>query len=94
LIFLISSTHICMYDCILNSYRIIMHACRTWGDCIVRVLMEKTTGGAQPMYGRVIFKRKAFVSLLLNGDDRAPIFIGGREIWLREYTPRSSSNSN
>ena len=43
------------------------NACRTWGDCIVRVLMEKTTGRGQPMYGRVIFKSKAFVSLVLNG---------------------------
>ena len=69
------------------------NACRTWGDCIVRVLMEKTTGGAQPMYGRVIFKSKAFVSLVLNGVKRASLFIGGREIWLREYIPRNSSNN-
>ena len=66
-----------------------MHACRTWGDCIVRVLMEKTTGRVQPMYGRVIFKSKAFVSLVLNGVEHASLFIGGREIWLREYIPRS-----
>ncbi|XP_066341223.1 uncharacterized protein [Miscanthus floridulus] len=65
----------------------------TWGDCIVRVLMEKTTGGAQPMYGRVIFKRRAFVSLLLNGVEHASIFIRGREIWLREYIPRNSRNN-
>jgi len=68
------------------------NASRTWGDCIVRVLMEKTTGGAQPMYGRVIFKSKAFVSMLLNGKGRASIFIGGREIWLREYIQRNRSN--
>jgi len=29
--------------------------------------MEKTTGRVQPMYGRAIFKSKAFVSLVLNG---------------------------
>jgi len=45
------------------------------------------------MYGRVIFKSKAFVSLVLNGVDRASVFIGGREIWLREYIPRNSSNN-
>jgi len=55
--------------------------------------MEKTTGGAQPMYGRVIFKRRAFVSLLLNGVEHASLFIGGREIWLREYIPRSMNFS-
>ncbi|KAG0528808.1 hypothetical protein BDA96_05G044700 [Sorghum bicolor] len=65
----------------------------TWGDCIVRVLMEKTTGRAQPMYGRVIFKSKAFVSLMLNGVKHASLFIGGREIWLREYIPRNSNNN-
>ena len=69
------------------------NASRTWGDCIVRVLMEKTTGGAQPMYVRVIFKSKAFVSMLLNGKGRASIFIGGREIWLREYIQRNRSNN-
>ena len=56
--------------------------------------MEKTTGCAQPMYGRVIFKSKAFVSLVLNGVDRAPLFIGGREIWLRAYVPRRGSDNN
>ncbi|CAD6254885.1 unnamed protein product [Miscanthus lutarioriparius] len=61
----------------------------TWGDCIVRVLMEKTTCRVQPMYGRVIFKSKTFVSLVLNGVEHASLFIGGREIWLREYIPRS-----
>ncbi|EES09293.1 hypothetical protein SORBI_3005G042300 [Sorghum bicolor] len=65
-----------------------------WGDCIVRVLMEKTTGGAQPMYGRVIFKRKGFVSLLLNGVEHASIFIRGREIWLHEYIPSNNSWNN
>jgi hypothetical protein len=55
--------------------------------------MEKTTGGAQPMYGCIIFKRRAFVSLLLNGVEHASIFIRGREIWLREYIPRNSRNN-
>ncbi|PUZ66937.1 hypothetical protein GQ55_3G389400 [Panicum hallii var. hallii] len=59
-----------------------------WGDCIVRVLLEKTTGGTAPMYGRIIFKSEAFVSLVLNGEDRAAIFIRDREIWLRKYIPR------
>ncbi|EES09296.1 hypothetical protein SORBI_3005G042600 [Sorghum bicolor] len=75
-------------DDIFNYFR------ETWGDCIVRVLMEKTTGCAQPMYGRVIFKSKAFVSLVLNGVHRAPLFIGGREIWLRAYVPRRGSDNN
>ncbi|KAJ1258842.1 hypothetical protein BS78_10G106300 [Paspalum vaginatum] len=59
-----------------------------WGDCIVRVLMEKTTGGGQPLYGRIIFKSEAFVNLVLNGEQRVTIIIRGREVWLRKYIPR------
>nr|CAB3483976.1 unnamed protein product [Digitaria exilis] len=58
-----------------------------WGDCIVRVLMEKTRG-KPPMYGRIIFKSEAFVSLVLNGEPLVKIAIGHRQIWLRKYTPR------
>jgi hypothetical protein len=61
---------------------------RKWGDCIVRVLMEKTTGGAPPMYGRIIFKSEAFVSLVLNGEPLVKITIAQRQIWLRKYIPR------
>ncbi|PAN03568.1 hypothetical protein PAHAL_1G000800 [Panicum hallii] len=59
-----------------------------WGDCIVRVLMEKTTGGTPPMYGRIIFKSEAFVSLVLNGEPLVKITVGHRQIWLRKYIPR------
>ncbi|CAL4935894.1 unnamed protein product [Urochloa decumbens] len=59
-----------------------------WGDCIVRVLMEKTTGGKPPMYGRIIFKSEAFVSLVLNGEPLVKITIANRQIWLRKYIPR------
>jgi hypothetical protein len=53
--------------------------------------MEKTTGGKPPMYGRIIFKRPAFVSLVLNGEEHVYIFIRNREIWLRKYIPRSNN---
>ncbi|KAL6848460.1 hypothetical protein ACP4OV_021754 [Aristida adscensionis] len=59
-----------------------------WGDCIVRVLMEKTTGGQPPMYGRIIFKKEAFVSLVLNGEDLVKISIRDRQFWVRKYIPR------
>ncbi|RLM79834.1 hypothetical protein C2845_PM12G00430 [Panicum miliaceum] len=59
-----------------------------WGDCIVRVLMEKTTGGTPPMYGRIIFKSEAFVSLVLNGVPLVKVTVGHRQIWLRKYIPR------
>ncbi|XBI32494.1 hypothetical protein VPH35_055937 [Triticum aestivum] len=59
-----------------------------WGDCVVRVLMEKTKGGLMPMYGRIIFKTEAIVKLVLNGERLVKISIGHREIWLRKYVPR------
>ncbi|TVU45926.1 hypothetical protein EJB05_05436, partial [Eragrostis curvula] len=64
------------------------HFRNKWGDCIVRVLIAKTTGGAAPMYGRIIFKREAFVSLVLNGEQLVHINIGDCQIWLRRYYPR------
>ncbi|KAK3146625.1 hypothetical protein QOZ80_3BG0269150 [Eleusine coracana subsp. coracana] len=65
-----------------------------WGDCVVRVLMEKTTGGAPPMYGRIIFKSEAFVSLVLNGEQLIKVTINYRQIWLRRYIPRPNNNNN
>ena len=67
-------------------------ACRKWGDCVVRVLMEKTSGGNAPMYGRIIFKSEAFVRLVLNGERLVKIAIGHRWIWLRKYVPRPTNN--
>ena len=68
-----------------------MHGCRKWGDCVVRVLMEKTKGGLMPMYGRIIFKTEAIVKLVLNGERLVKISIGQREIWLRKYVPRPTN---
>ncbi|KAF7040201.1 hypothetical protein CFC21_050117 [Triticum aestivum] len=62
-----------------------------WGDCVVRVLMEKKKGGQMPMYGRVIFKTEAIVKLVLNGERLVKISVGQREIWLRKYVPRPTN---
>ncbi|KAI4978419.1 hypothetical protein ZWY2020_015172 [Hordeum vulgare] len=62
-----------------------------WGDCVVRVLMEKTTGGSMPMYGRIIFKTEAVVQLVLNGERLVKISIDQRQIWLRKYVPRPTN---
>jgi hypothetical protein len=61
---------------------------RKWGDCVVRVLMEKTSGDNVPMYGRIIFKSEVFVRLVLNGQRLVKITVGYRQIWLRKYVPR------
>uniref|UniRef100_A0A0D9YCA2 RRM domain-containing protein n=1 Tax=Oryza glumipatula TaxID=40148 RepID=A0A0D9YCA2_9ORYZ len=60
-----------------------------WGDCVVRVLMEKTAGGSQPMYGRIIFRSEAFVQLVLNGERLVKVTIRHRQIWLRKYEESS-----
>uniref|UniRef100_A0A0E0EWA5 RRM domain-containing protein n=2 Tax=Oryza TaxID=4527 RepID=A0A0E0EWA5_9ORYZ len=65
-----------------------------WGDCVVRVLMEKTAGGSQPMYGRIIFRSEAFVQLVLNGERLVKISIRHRQIWLRKYVPRPAATQN
>uniref|UniRef100_A0A0D9XIA4 Uncharacterized protein n=1 Tax=Leersia perrieri TaxID=77586 RepID=A0A0D9XIA4_9ORYZ len=71
------------------------YTCRKWGDCVVRVLMEKTIGGSPPMYGRVIiFRSKAFVHLVLNGKRLTKISIRNRQIWLRRYVPRPIATQN
>ncbi|VAH69208.1 unnamed protein product [Triticum turgidum subsp. durum] len=64
---------------------------KKWGNCVVRVLMEKTKGGHMPMYGRIIFKTEAIVKLVLNGERLVKISIGQREIWLRKYVPRPTN---
>ncbi|XBI32495.1 hypothetical protein VPH35_055938 [Triticum aestivum] len=64
-----------------------------WGDCVVRVMMEKTKGGHMPMYGRIIFKTEAIVKLVLNGERLVKISIGQREIWLRKYVPRPTNTA-
>ncbi|VAH85235.1 unnamed protein product [Triticum turgidum subsp. durum] len=61
------------------------------GDCVVRVLIEKTKGGHMPMYGRIIFKTEAILKLVLNGERLVKISIGQREVWLRKYVPRPTN---
>ncbi|KAG0454001.1 hypothetical protein HPP92_025305 [Vanilla planifolia] len=39
-----------------------------WGDCVERVMMEKTVVGMLPMYGRIVFKSESFIGLVLNGE--------------------------
>ncbi|KQJ95672.1 hypothetical protein BRADI_3g18480v3 [Brachypodium distachyon] len=68
-----------------------IYVCKKWGDCVVRVLMEKTTGAIAPMYGRIIFKSEAFLGLVLNGKRLVKITIGHRQIWLRKYVPRTAN---
>ncbi|KAF7087503.1 hypothetical protein CFC21_090687 [Triticum aestivum] len=62
-----------------------------WGDCVVRVLMEKTTRGNMPMYGRIIFKTEAIVRLVLNGERLVKISIDDHVMCLRKYISRPTN---
>jgi len=85
---------VCMIGIVFSYHRCLMigvHRCRKWGDCVVRVLMEKTMGGNMPMYGRIIFKTEAIMNLVLNGERLVKITIDHRQIWLRKYVPRETN---
>ena len=74
-----------------NDEQLVIDGCRKWGDCVVRVLMEKTTGGNVPMYGRIIFKTEAIVRLVLNGERLVKISIDDRVMCLRKYISRPTN---
>ncbi|KAJ3696095.1 hypothetical protein LUZ60_001472 [Juncus effusus] len=61
-----------------------------WGDCIDRVMMERTPLGGSPMYGRIVFKTESFIGLILNGERVVKFNINGRQLWARKYVPRSA----
>ncbi|KAK1272614.1 hypothetical protein QJS04_geneDACA012475 [Acorus gramineus] len=60
-----------------------------WGDCVERVMMERTSPGVAPMYGRIVFKNAAFIVMILNGESLVKFSINGRQMWARMYVPRS-----
>ncbi|KAJ3681845.1 hypothetical protein LUZ60_014418 [Juncus effusus] len=62
-----------------------------WGDCIERVMMERTPPGGTPMYGRIVFKSESFIRLVLNGERVLKFTINGRQLWARKYVPRFTS---
>ena len=98
----ISTTKICMHHAyddwnqtlmpfMCDYEHFVMYRSRKWGDCVARMLMEKTTGGSMPMYGRIIFKTEAVVQLVLNGERLIKISIDQRQIWLRKYVPKPTN---
>ncbi|KAL6650559.1 hypothetical protein ACP70R_009487 [Stipagrostis hirtigluma subsp. patula] len=59
-----------------------------WGDCVERVMMEKTPPGEAPTYGRVVFRRAAAAAAVLGGQTLAKLVVNGRHLWARKYVPR------
>ncbi|KAF8668305.1 hypothetical protein HU200_052361 [Digitaria exilis] len=60
----------------------------SWGDCVAKVLMEKTSPGDAPTYGRVVFRRAAMVAAVLRGRPMVKLVVNGRDLWARKYVPR------
>ncbi|KAJ1698377.1 hypothetical protein LUZ63_006889 [Rhynchospora breviuscula] len=71
---------------------IMEHFTERWGDCIDRVMMERTPPGGTPMYGRIVFKSDTYISLVLNGERVVKYNINGRQLWARKYVPRVAVN--
>ncbi|CAL9782109.1 unnamed protein product [Musa acuminata subsp. burmannicoides] len=62
-----------------------------WGDCVEKVMMEKTTtSAAMPTYGRIVFTSESFIGLVLNGKQLVKFTIKGRQLWARKYEQRKN----
>ncbi|CAL5032702.1 unnamed protein product [Urochloa decumbens] len=61
-----------------------------WGNCVAKVMMEKTPPGELPTYGRVMFRRAATMAVVLGGRPLVKLMVNGRHLWARKYVPRPS----
>ncbi|CAL5028018.1 unnamed protein product [Urochloa decumbens] len=61
-----------------------------WGNCVAKVMTEKTPPGELPTYGRVLFRRAATMAAVLGGRPLVKLMVNGRHLWARKYVPRSS----
>ncbi|OEL20808.1 hypothetical protein BAE44_0018173 [Dichanthelium oligosanthes] len=59
-----------------------------WGDCITKVMMEKTSAGELPSYGRVVFRGAATTAAVLGGRPLVKLMVNGRHMWARKYVHR------
>ncbi|CAL9125230.1 unnamed protein product [Musa textilis] len=59
-----------------------------YGPCLETVLLEKTSPGQPPTYGRLVFRNASAIARVLNGQQTAKFIINGRHLWARMYTPR------
>ncbi|KAL5216114.1 hypothetical protein ABZP36_007515 [Zizania latifolia] len=59
-----------------------------WGDCLEKVMMEKTPAGKPPTYGRIVFLRAPVASAVLGGQRLVKLVVNGRQLWARKYVPR------
>jgi hypothetical protein len=70
-----------IYECIYD-YR------RWGGDCVAKVMMQKTPPGEPPTYGRIEFRRAATAAAVLAGRPLVKLVVNRRHLWARKYVPR------
>uniref|UniRef100_A0A0D3FUV1 Uncharacterized protein n=1 Tax=Oryza barthii TaxID=65489 RepID=A0A0D3FUV1_9ORYZ len=63
---------------------------RRWGDCLEKVMMERTPAGEPPTYGRIVFRHAAVAAAVLGGEHLVKLVINGRQLRARKYFPRKS----
>uniref|UniRef100_A0A0D9W3Z5 RRM domain-containing protein n=1 Tax=Leersia perrieri TaxID=77586 RepID=A0A0D9W3Z5_9ORYZ len=59
-----------------------------WGDCLEKVMMEKTPVGELPSYGRIVFRHAVMAAAVLGGERLVKLVLNGRQLWARKYIPR------
>nr|CAH66642.1 OSIGBa0140A01.10 [Oryza sativa] len=62
-----------------------------WGDCLEKVMMERTPAGEPPTYGRIVFRHAATAAAVLGGEHLVKLVINGRQLRARKYFPRKAS---
>ncbi|TVU13845.1 hypothetical protein EJB05_37276, partial [Eragrostis curvula] len=61
---------------------------RRWGNCVEKVMIEKTPLGEPPSYGRIVLSSASAVAVILGGQSLVKLVVNGRQVWARKYVPR------
>ncbi|OVA08784.1 hypothetical protein BVC80_4511g1 [Macleaya cordata] len=59
-----------------------------WGPIVEEVMIERTTRGVAPQFGRVVFNNASIIPRILNNQPTAKFFVNGKDLWARMYSPR------
>ncbi|TVU13838.1 hypothetical protein EJB05_37269, partial [Eragrostis curvula] len=59
-----------------------------WGNCVEKVMIEKTPLGEPPSYGRIVLSSASAVAVILGGQSLVKLVVNGRQVWARKYVPR------
>ncbi|XP_074558573.1 uncharacterized protein LOC141814516 [Curcuma longa] len=62
-----------------------------WGKCVEKVTVARSASAVAPVYGKVVFKKEAYMGLVLNGLDLVKFTIKRKQMWARKYEPRGNN---